>query len=203
MSKHKLEMVHMHIGMFQGGAGFLLDGRLIHFQFGTPNFNDYNEWRLNDIKFSNLPYDPSQNDIELTPVDNFKTIELTDRELEWLGHFFSFEANEGFEEDKDADAFDAISNQILEKYPNSCNPWDYLGEERPLTSCTYSDNPNELTHFIYDEVNIDKDDNPVFRCVDKVITSEWKPKGDITLHHGIYDLIIPIMEQVKEIYYSE
>ncbi len=203
MSKHKLQMIHLETGTFQCSAVFLLDGRLLNFEFGTPNFNDYSEWRLNDIKFSNLPYEPSGNDIELQPVDNFKTIELTDRELEWLGHFFSFEANKGFQDQKEVDAFDTISNQILEKHANSCDPWDYLGNDRPLTSVTYSDTPNELTHFIYDEVGIDKNDNPIFNQVDKVLTSEWEPKGDITLHHGIYDLIIPITEQVKEIYYNE
>lgn len=205
MKTYKLEPSHFQKSVFQCCASFLLDGRLIHFEFGTPNFNDYSEWRLDEIKFSDLPYDPSQNDegFVLKPIQNFPHIELTERELEWLGHFFSFEMANGLDDDEQIEAFNNKSKELLDKYPNSVNPFDYIGLERPLTSVTYVETPNEMTHYIYDETGFDSNNEPEYSIVEEVLTSDWEMKEDITHHHGLYNLLIPIMEETKKAWLSE
>lgn len=58
MKNYTIKHIHQDVSHFNGRLYFTLDGRLLILTVGTPNFNDYGEWRLEEFKFSKFPYDP-------------------------------------------------------------------------------------------------------------------------------------------------
>lgn len=203
MTSHKLETIHLDDSFYNCRAFFLLDGRLLQFNIGTPNFNDYDEWRLDSIVYADEPYEPEANDVNLKPISNFPDIFLSDEEVEWLGHFFSPLSDKGFDTDKEADAFDEKSNELCDRINGAVNPFDYMGYERPLTSVYFTGETDNLTHYIFDETDVDKNDEPVFGIVFEVQTQQWEPKENITVHHGLYNMTIPAMEAIRTEYYKD
>lgn len=61
----KITHTHSNIGVFNGWVYFLIGDRLASIEVCTPNFNDYNEWRLRDLRISSEAY--VTEDVELTP----------------------------------------------------------------------------------------------------------------------------------------
>lgn len=80
----KITHIHARVGTFNGSLYFVIDGRLLRIEVGTPMFNDYNEWRISDWNMSKAPYNPEENDEELTPYKDFPEIEITEKELRML-----------------------------------------------------------------------------------------------------------------------
>lgn len=79
----KIKHIHANVGLFNGSLYFLVDNRLLQVSVGTPHFNDYNEWRISEINFSLFPYNPKDNEVELTPF-KIKDIEINDEDLKML-----------------------------------------------------------------------------------------------------------------------
>lgn len=69
MKQYNIKCIHAGIGFFNGFIYFLLDNKLLSMEVCTPNFNDYNEFRISDFRLSNEDYKPEDNEIELTPYD--------------------------------------------------------------------------------------------------------------------------------------
>lgn len=69
MKNYTIKHIHQDVSHFNGRLYFTLDGRLLILTVGTPNFNDYGEWRLEEFKFSKFPYDPEGDEAPLTPYE--------------------------------------------------------------------------------------------------------------------------------------
>jgi hypothetical protein len=79
----KIKHIHANVGVFNGTLFFVVDGRLLNVRVGTPNYNDYNEWRLSEFTLSTEPYNPEDNTVELTPY-NIEDIEIDESGLRML-----------------------------------------------------------------------------------------------------------------------
>lgn len=203
MNTHKMKLIHHSASCYQIEATFLLNNRLLTLEIGTPNFNDYNEWRLSEIIFSSEDYKPEENEIELTPIENFPEFELTDDEVKWLNFFFQDEVFDVlYKTGKEKDDFDKKTELFLKQNPNFVDPFEYLGYEHPLISVYYEHRQDELTHYIRDETGVRSTGEPMHDVVDEIPSSEWENKDNITVHHGLYNLMIPIIEAISKNYYE-
>jgi hypothetical protein len=102
----KITHIHARVGAFNGFLFFVVDGRLLRVDVGTPMFNDYNEWRISDWNMSKAPYNPDEDDVELTPYKNFPEIEITDKELRMLDTSTSISLGK-ITDDSEVEAFNA------------------------------------------------------------------------------------------------
>jgi hypothetical protein len=84
MNDIEIKHIHADVTYFNGSLYFLVDNRLLVVHVGTPNFNDYGEWRINEFKLSKLPYNPLDNTVTLKPYDNFKSVFINKTDLEFL-----------------------------------------------------------------------------------------------------------------------
>lgn len=78
-----IKHIHASVGAFNGSLYFLVDNRLLRVGVGTPLFNDYNEWRLDEFTISSEPYNPEGNAVELQPFE-FSDIEIDDSDLRMI-----------------------------------------------------------------------------------------------------------------------
>ena len=85
----KIVHIHSNIGVFNGSVYFLIGDRLASIEVCTPNFNDYNEWRLRNFRISPEPY--ITEDIKLTPY-KIPDYEIDEDEMEFLLKYFSVDS---------------------------------------------------------------------------------------------------------------
>jgi len=78
-----IKHIHANVGIFNGSLYFTVDNRLLRVGVSTPNYNDYNEWRLDEWCLSKDPYNPDGNQIELSPY-KFIDIEINNIDLKML-----------------------------------------------------------------------------------------------------------------------
>lgn len=83
MKKYILKNIHSSVGSLNGSLYFTLNERLLRIDIGTPNFNDYNEWRLEGINYSPLLYNEKENSGKLKPL-GMKNISLNCDDLIFL-----------------------------------------------------------------------------------------------------------------------
>jgi hypothetical protein len=180
MKKYKIKHIHANVGTFNGTLYFVVNNKLMLISVSTPNFNDYGEWRISEITISKDDYKPEENDVSsLLPYD-IKTIEITEKELEYISLFFSYFEGETTD---DTDVRIANMAEYLKENKNSEYPCLYQS-----SFCSgFFDGEDELQHSIEEYVN-EKMVNDYY-----IKTSEWKRKNSIVDKNGIYNILIPIM----------
>lgn len=171
------EVLHLHAddNNYSGWLYFLVDDRLLKIKYSTPMSNDYGEWRVTDIELSTKKYDPSGNDVQLSPLD-IKPFELSDYELEFLDVFFSLHASD--------EKIDYLFRDFKNRFPESVNPYETY--EHTLLTSGFLPGHNDLAHRIHsteDEYNWQK-------------MTDYDFSVDITVHNGLHNILIPIMEIV-------
>lgn len=198
MKTYQITPLHINAGAYNGQIFFLLDNRLLTVNFGTPLYNDYNQWRLKDIILADQPYKMEDG---LTPFE-FEPISITQDELDMLKLIFSPITNETDEE------ISEWENQVLSfemRNPDYHNPLRYIAEyEEVLTSVELAD--NKLVHILFDAVHSKKDDvNQEWESEEgeHLEHEKWTPKGNLAYYHGLYDLLIPIVKTLMEHYKKE
>jgi hypothetical protein len=178
MIKYKIEHIHADVSTFNGTLYFVVDNKLMLVSVGTPNFNDYGEWRISEITIAKNDYKPEDNDVaQLSPYD-ISSIEITEKELEYLKLFFY-----------DEKAFDSIDEHII-KMENYLK--DNEGSECPClyqsSFCSgFFDGESELQHSIEEYENEERVNDYYVK------TSDWKNKSSIVEKNGIFNILIPIM----------
>ena len=131
MKQFEVKHIHASVSYFNGRLYFVIDNRLFWVDVGTPNFNDYGEWRLSEFKLSHLPYDPSTNAVELTPYD-IESFFITEEDLQFLDMISNINT------DDDADLFVATYGER--------DDWDLAGgtlegdDEISIYECTTNKN---------------------------------------------------------------
>jgi len=76
---YKLVHKHAEVGHYNGWLYFEVNERLVRVGVGTPNFNDYNEWRLSEFAISEDKHDPKDDNIK---PENFKPLNIPDIEID-------------------------------------------------------------------------------------------------------------------------
>lgn len=99
MDNIEIKHIHADVGYYNGALYFVVDNRLLQIRVGTPNFNDYGEWRISEFFLSKLPYNPADNKVELKPYENIKSIFINQTDLEFLD-LLSFSDNDDYTEDR-------------------------------------------------------------------------------------------------------
>ena len=74
----KAELIHIECGLFNGIANYKLGNKILRFELGTPNFNDYGEYRVNS-EFEVLDYDDKYRGCTWKNQD----IELSNEQANW------------------------------------------------------------------------------------------------------------------------
>lgn len=162
-----IKHIHQSIGMFNGTLYFTLNNKLLTIDVITPSFNDFYEWRLQEMSISEEDYKPSENTIELTPF-KMKDIIISDAEAEFISLSYTDEG--------------AIINLD--------HPFRYLGENL-LVSVKKN---GELKHQINKSDGLDSTGCPQSVLDVEVTYSDWQAYPDIMCKQGMYNILIQIME---------
>jgi hypothetical protein len=80
----EIKHIHSNVGVYNGSLCFAVDDRLLFVEVGTPHFNDFNEWRISEFRLSSDKYIPEENDVVLTPYEDFDSIFINEKDLEYL-----------------------------------------------------------------------------------------------------------------------
>lgn len=174
---HTLKHIHADVGVFNGFLYFTLDNKLLKMDVATPHFNDFGEWRINEITISSDDYKPEGNDVSLTPFD-ISDIKLSDKELTFFKNCFSNDYE--------------LYEKYLKNNKDINSPFNYAGS--PMLASGFLEGANELTHFINKSDGLDSSGFPMTLLDKEVLAKDWVNKEDITVYQGIYNLLIPIME---------
>ncbi len=75
----KAELIHIECGRYNGIANYKVGDHVLRFELGTPNYNDYGEYRV-DTELMPIPY--SHKYVGSIPA-NIPNIELTDEQAAW------------------------------------------------------------------------------------------------------------------------
>lgn len=154
---------------------FLLNERLMIVDASTSRFNDYGEWRINEITYVKEKYVEKDNDVGITlkPLKSFKPIELTEKEVEYLEHYFlTLEEDEEYEE----------------KY-NPCL-YSYMGDYLLISGFVKGELVHSINKYTGKKSNNGED---IVELDYQVKEEEWFNKKDIMHYQGIYNLFIPMM----------
>ncbi|AUR85817.1 hypothetical protein NVP1081O_082 [Vibrio phage 1.081.O._10N.286.52.C2] len=177
---HKIESVHADVGVFNGQVAFQVDGRLLLIEVCTPTFNDYNEWRLTNLRIASGKYDPSQNDVELTPYDIPEYI-IDQDELDFLDKWFP------------------TKMVALSDLESQSSPHHYLGYEQ-LVSVNYDEGFKHLVNrpeLWREELDsFDTDENSWVLAKDFQRRKLHEPQG-------MYSLLIFMAEHIRANYYKK
>lgn len=76
----KAELIHIECGHFNGIANYKLGDKILRFELGTPNYNDYGEYRVN-TELESIEFDKRYAGYIPTNVNS--VIELTDEQAAW------------------------------------------------------------------------------------------------------------------------
>jgi len=81
-----MKLVGMHLGALNGEVFYKMGTRLVGFVYGTPMFNDYNEWRLSEVKIYNeeIESDFGELPFEIELSKEYPEVESTLKE--WLSN---------------------------------------------------------------------------------------------------------------------
>lgn len=177
----QITSLHASIGTFNGTIYFLVDGRLLTMEVCTPNFNDYNEFRISDIRLAKKEYEPEGNTVYLTPYD-IKPFEIDEKELAFLDKWFT-SSEIDFENEAD----------------NESSPFHYLDPNLPLTSCNFD---TGYRHAVFHKGDWQEE----LDCF-KVRNDTWKltteiPKAKLYEDGGMYSLLAHISEGIFNNYYD-
>jgi hypothetical protein len=77
----KAELIHIQCGTFNGIANYKIGDKVLRFELGTPNYNDYGEYRVN-TEFEILEFDEKYRGYVWPNHD----IELSDEQVKWWLH---------------------------------------------------------------------------------------------------------------------
>ena len=102
----KLHNIHAEFTALEGRISCLVNGKLAIFKFISPRYNDYGEYRIENIILSKNDYSKEVNNpsnVQLNPMENIEDIEISDDEfklLEDLSFYFNSELDEETEENE-------------------------------------------------------------------------------------------------------
>lgn len=198
MKTYEITPLHINAGAYNGKMFFLLDGRLLSITFGTPMFNDYSLWRLKEMVLSTEPYVMED---DLIPFD-FKPITITQDELDMLDIIFKPLTNDKKEN------IEKWVQEVLDwesKNPDYHHALRYIeGYEEILSTFEYKD--NKLVHILFDaakEKHEDISQDWEAEEGEHLEHEKWTPKGNLAHYHGLYDLLIPVVESLMHHYQKE
>lgn len=186
---------HIHINKNSQNLYFEILDQIICINYSTPYSNDYCEWR-----FYSLSIEKKTEDIDYTALTPLKIrdLQISDNELEFI-KIFSCEESDGFHyityennkknEDKVLPKIESIQEYMINN-PEVINPLSYL-DYTILTSVWYEDDP-EITHHIY-KYGKEKDNLPCNVLDQSLFLSKYEYKKNIMEYQGLYNLLIPIM----------
>lgn len=79
-NKIEAKLIHIQCGTFNGIANFQVGNSILRFELGTPNYNDYGEYRV-DTEFEVIDFDEKY--IGMIPTKGSTSIELTEDQVKW------------------------------------------------------------------------------------------------------------------------
>lgn len=101
----EIKHIHADCNFFNGRLYFLVENRIMYVEVGTPNFNDYGEWRISGISYSKHQYNPGDNEVELIPYENIKPISINETDFEFLNYISKMGFNEEGLSDEESKVF--------------------------------------------------------------------------------------------------
>lgn len=177
----QITSVHANVGVFNGAVYLLVDDRLLSMTVCTPNFNDYNEFRLDNIRLAQENYQPEGNTVELAPYD-IEPFEIDEKELAFLDKWFASEEVE-FENEED--------------YVDS--PFNYLDPNQPMVSCNFDTGYRHAVFLKEDwqeELDCFKTRDDTWKLINEI------PKAKLYEDGGMYCLLAHISEAIFKNYYK-
>lgn len=173
--------LHSGIGVFNGTLYFLLNERLLTIEVGTPNFNDYNEFRFRELMLSPEKYKPEENTIEIEPFD-FKPFTIDQKELEYLERWFS-------------------NNEIGEDEDISDSPYHYLDADTLMTSVNFVSGYKHMIHNPSDWC--EKSNYFIFKDENWKLSSELTNTPRLYESGGMQRLLVHISEAAFKHFYGK
>lgn len=197
---YKFEILH-HV---KGSDVFYLslNDKIILLDISTPYNNDYYEWRFDNFCFISKE--------EINVVNFERPFELSDiiinqKEYEFLDAYLCY--NDGFfgltekpEENKLIYHIQKMK-EFVNKYGDAVHPLDYL-DWTILTSIWY-ESDDELSHYIYKKQGYNCLNMPENEIDKQILTSEFERASDITQYQGMYNILIPLMQDIVNFYLQE
>lgn len=183
----KLKIIHCWKSMFQGGLYFVLDNRMMHFEFINPAFNDYNEIRLSLDFYSMEQYNLDENDSKLYVDDSFIDYEISDN----LFNVFNKISKHLSDEDYDN------NYNLAESIKNEYNMSIFF----EISGVVYSD--IGLEFYKHDELASHDDGIHSFEQPNKSLIYNDLKKDDIHFTDEYSNLLIDIYKRYTEYYYKK
>lgn len=181
---YSITSAHADIGAFNGYIYFIVNNKILSVEVCTPNFNDYNEFRLINLRVSGREYEPEEN--STTPIPYIISDLVIDKEeLEYLLKWFTTDWG-----DKEID----MDNLPKDSPFNYLDPYDNL-----LVSVNYD---TGYRHLINEpnsyQIELDSFDNN---------KSEWLTTAeleDVKLYEpkGMYKLLAHISDGIYINFYN-
>lgn len=190
MKTYSITPLHINGGKFNGTIYFLLDGHLLSMKFGTPMFNDYSAWKLDELKLATEPFAESTEGFTPLPME---PIVINEDEYKMIKLLF---LDKILDTDEECEAFEAEVHALESSIPDCVHPYRYL--EDPLL---YSIETIEgLVHITYKPVHLtgsewvgEEDDH-------RTLQGTWKNKQSLLHNQGFYNFLIPVMESLAANY---
>lgn len=179
-----------------------LDDKVIFIDISTPYQNDYHEWRFNEFCFI------LKDSIDIVNFERpfeLSDITITQKEYEFLDAYLCY--NDGFfgltdnPEESKLNYHIQKMKEFVDKYNDVVNPLDYL-DYTILTSIWY-EGDDELSHFIYKRQGYNCLNMPENEIDKQILTNNFERPSDITQYHGMYNILIPLMEDIANFYFKE
>tara|TARA_Y100001960_G_scaffold194367_1_gene203410 strand:- start:12498 stop:13094 length:597 start_codon:yes stop_codon:yes gene_type:complete len=191
---YKFELLH-----HEEGSNFFylsLGDKVIFIDISTPYQNDYYEWRFDEFCFI---LKDSIDIVNFEKPFELSDITITQKEYEFLDAYLCYN-NDGFFGLTDKPKENKLNYHInkmrefIDKYGNVVNPLDYL-DYTILTSIWY-EGDDELSHFIYKRQGYNCLNMPENEIDKHILTSKFERPSDITQYQGMYNILIPLMEDI-------
>lgn len=193
MKTFEITPLHVHGGLYNGRIFFLLNKRLLSMSFGTPAFNDYNAWKLEDIKFAKDEYVMEE---DLSPLP-MKPFTITEDELTMIETVFI---------EKDFNNRDDLINpwvaevEALEtQFADCVHPLRYL-DDTALLSIETTEGLQHVTFEANEKGSDEWNDWVSYETMERPMQGEWVNKPSLLHHQGFYNFLIPVMEAMSEHY---
>lgn len=191
MKTFDITPLHMHGGLYNGNLFFLVDGRLMKIGFGTPAFNDYNAWKLNELTIQTKPFEEDTTDF--TPLD-IAPFTVTEQELAMMDLLFS---DIELKTDEECNEFERQVHELEASIDGCVHPYRYLDD--PLLISIDSAKEG-LFHILHKPVNLTGSDWEGEEDDLRIFKGQWENKDTLLHSQGFYNFLIPVIESLAEHY---